>query len=193
VSPDLEAAVLAILRAHPDGISEFAMFAELARGGFAEFEREVFADRMKMFRSHFVLFHVLYVIREELVMRREGHLTIEVMRIHLRPWASPDPNAEATLTEHDPLRDYYLDPSNCDAMTDEELRAMLDRFWERFAAHDGRGDALRVLGLEPGASWDEVKSRHRALVFEHHPDRGGDAVQLAAINAAMRVLEVSKP
>lgn len=190
-SADLEAAVLAILRASPEGISEFALFAALAKQGFSAFEREVFADRMRMFRSHFVLFHVLYAMRERLVLRREGHLTIEAMNIRLASWGEGHAGGEASaaIAEHDPLRDYYLDLANLEAMSDDALASMLDAFWERFAADDRRGEALTVLELEPGATWDEIRLRHRELVFAHHPDRGGDTARLAAINAAMRILE----
>ena len=32
-------------------------------------------------------------------------------------------------------------------------------------------DPYRVLGLEPGASDDEVKAAYRKLALKHHPDR----------------------
>jgi hypothetical protein len=190
----LEAAVHAILRAHPSGVTEFALFAALAERGFAAFERRVFADTLRMFQSHFVLFHVLYAMRDRMVLRREGHLRIEATSIQLTPWdsaaASNDASARSEgLAEHDPMRDYYLDLDNLRTTTDESLRSMLGAFWERFHASDRAAEALEVFGLEPGASWDAIKARHRALVFEHHPDRGGDAARLAEINAAMRLLQ----
>lgn len=198
LAPDLEAAVLTVLREHPDGLSEFALFAALAKAGFSAFEREVFADNLRMFRSHFVLFHVLYSMRDRLALACEGHLTIEAMRIRLSPWGSDGRASEGTsehggsdqraLAEHDPLRDYYLDLAHLET-TEGELRTMLDAFWERFAADDRQADALRVFDLDARASWTDVKERHRALVFEHHPDRGGDEKKLAQINTAMRVLE----
>jgi hypothetical protein len=192
-SADLEEAVLAILRESPEGISEFALFAALAARGFSAFARDVFANSLQMFRSHFVLFHVLYAMRERLVLRQEAQLAIDAMRIKLTPWSVPTPTdasaPSAAIGEHDPLRDYYLDLANLDAMSGGELASMLDAFWERFAADDRRGEALSVLDLGPGATWDEIRARHRELVFTHHPDRGGDAARLAAINAAMRILE----
>ena len=32
-------------------------------------------------------------------------------------------------------------------------------------------DPYRVLGLEPGASDDEVKAAYRKMALKHHPDR----------------------
>lgn len=185
---DLETAILEVLEAHPGGLGEIALWDELSRRGFVAFQREVLSNSMRMFRSHFALFHVLYAIRERLVSRGEGHLEIQAMSIKLTRFAVSDVVPSAAVAEHDPLRDYYLDLSHLESTTEEDLRAMLDAFWSRFAAQDRQVEALAVLGLEREASWEEVRARHRALVLEHHPDRGGDAAQLVAVNAAMRVL-----
>lgn len=194
---DLEAAVMGILRSHPKGITEFALFAALARRGFAAFEREVFADNLRMFRSHFVLFHVLYAMRDRLVLQRQGHLRIEATCIQLTGWeADAEPYASASaragaksLAEHDALSDYYLDPSHLESTTEDELGAMLGAFWHQFHEGAHQRGALRIFGLDGSATWDQIKARHRVLVFEHHPDRGGDNARLAEVNAAMRVLK----
>jgi hypothetical protein len=51
-----------------------------------------------------------------------------------------------------------------------------------------RAEALRVLGLEPGASDDAVRSAHRRLITGLHPDRGGSSFLAALINRARDVL-----
>ncbi len=45
--------------------------------------------------------------------------------------------------------------------------------WERIKAAnvDEADNPYTILGVEPGASDEEIKSRHRSLVREHHPDR----------------------
>ena len=42
----------------------------------------------------------------------------------------------------------------------------------------------QALGVEPGATRDDVKSHYRKLVKTHHPDRGGDLDQWHRISQA---------
>jgi len=50
-------------------------------------------------------------------------------------------------------------------------------------------EALRVLGLKPGASRDEVRAAHRRLIRKVHPDLGGSDALAAMINAAKARLD----
>jgi len=49
-------------------------------------------------------------------------------------------------------------------------------------------DPYQVLGVNPQASHGEIKAAYRALVKRHHPDAGGDAEAMLAVNAAWEVL-----
>lgn len=44
--------------------------------------------------------------------------------------------------------------------------------------------AYKVLGLNEGASLEEIKSAYRRLAMKHHPDRGGDADEFKKVQAA---------
>lgn len=49
-------------------------------------------------------------------------------------------------------------------------------------------DPYAVLGVTPEASPAEIKAAYRALVKRHHPDAGGDAQRIIALNAAWEAL-----
>jgi molecular chaperone DnaJ len=49
-------------------------------------------------------------------------------------------------------------------------------------------DPYRILGVSSQASGAEIKAAYRALVKQHHPDAGGDATTILALNAAWEVL-----
>lgn len=51
-----------------------------------------------------------------------------------------------------------------------------------------RAEALRVLGLQDGASADDIKAAHRRLMAQVHPDHGGTDYLAQQINLAKDVL-----
>jgi DnaJ-domain-containing protein 1 len=51
-----------------------------------------------------------------------------------------------------------------------------------------KDEALAVLGLKPGATTDEIKSAHKRLLKDFHPDKGGSDYLAAKINAAKDLL-----
>jgi curved DNA-binding protein CbpA len=52
-------------------------------------------------------------------------------------------------------------------------------------------EALRILGLEPGASRDDIRAAYHRLMRRVHPDLGGSDELAAMINAAKERLDPS--
>jgi hypothetical protein len=59
---------------------------------------------------------------------------------------------------------------------------------ERATTGMSRAEALKVLGLQEGASDDDIRAAHRRLMLQNHPDRGGTDYIAAKINEAKDVL-----
>jgi len=51
-----------------------------------------------------------------------------------------------------------------------------------------REEALRVLGLDDGASADAIMKAHRELIKKVHPDQGGSSFLTQQVNEAKQVL-----
>jgi len=177
--------LLDVLRAHPAGLSEYDLIKILEADGEPGFEADRLRDSLTLFQTHFLLFHSLYRLDEQLVSEGENRLEITALRIQL---LSQRATLDTALANPDPLRAYYLDLDNLKNTDAEDVEALLVRFWERFVGNDERRAALEVLELKEPTDWATIKQQHRKLVMAHHPDRGGDKERLQEINAAIEVL-----
>lgn len=179
--------LLDILKKYPQGISEFEIIKELKELGYPEFDAGVSGGEKKLFESHFVLFHVLYSLRNVLSKQGGGYLSISCLHIRLFPHYSKEMEA---LGYSDNLAEYYLDWSNLYKTTSKELRSMLDGFWKKYLVNSQKQQALAVLGLSEPVDAPKVKKQYKKLAFECHPDRGGDTAKFQIINEAMETLSL---
>jgi len=173
-----------ILRQKPDGISEYELMRELGKEGHEAYKQSFLDDNLALFRAHFVLFFALYSLRDRLWEEKNAFLEISAVNVCLRPYQ----DSTDGLQPLDSLREYYLNISNLDDTTEDDVDAMLTSFWERFIAADDRVEALKTLGLEEPVNYQDIKERYRACALEHHPDRGGSEETIKMINAAMATL-----
>lgn len=180
------AILLEILKLHPEGLSEYALLQRLREDPRVEIASARLDDTQDLFRTHFLLFHHLYRLRDRLRDERAGDLEIHALGIRLHRTV---PATAQTLAQPDPLGSYYLDLDNLEGTTRAELDELLGRFWARLSRYDRRGEALAVLDLPAEADLATIRHQYRRLAMQHHPDRGGDQVRLQAIHAAMAILD----
>lgn len=180
--------ILELLRASESGISEFDLIQALRGRDDTGLARADLRDNLTLFHVHFLLFHTLYRLRDELWSGGEGHLDISPLCIALRPYEP----AVAGLAAHDPLREYYLDLNHLEQTSAEDVGDLLAQFWLRTHAGEHRAEALRVLGLQDPVDRDTIKRTYRRLAMQHHPDRGGDKARLQELNEAMAWLAKSE-
>ena len=178
----------AILAEYPEGIKEYLLLQRLAEDGWLGFEDTPHHDHLGLFRRHFALFHLLYLLRDRLRSEELGDLHIHCMRIQWLPHRDDEPavsaQSKSAPMKRDNLRAYYLDLSNLEQTTEEDVNAMLAGFWKRYDKASNKTEALETLGLAEDASRDVIKQRFRSLVKEHHPDVGGDAERFREIKEA---------
>lgn len=185
----LKGIVLDALQQFPLGVSEHELIKFIQAAGHIQFERVALWDKLSLFQTHFILFHTLYTLREELWRERNKVLEISPLKIVLYSFDELDTALDHAISEHDPLRDYYLDLGNLEQTTADDVARLLDSFWTRLGANDQRAAALEILELEDPVDYPAIKQQYRRLAMRHHPDRGGDKVQLQTLNYAMAVLE----
>ena len=175
-----------ILSLHPVGIKEHALYRILKQERIDPFAQSNLNDHLELFQIHFLLFHLLYLLRARLWQNREGDLDIHCLKIQLKPW--PHPSQEGMVTRFDPLQDYYLDLTHLEKTTRAEVGTMIDAFWRQWGRHERRGAALERLGLPEEVDDAAIRARYRQLAKKHHPDAGGDPTLFRNIAEATEVL-----
>lgn len=89
----------------------------------------------------------------------------------------------------------YLDLESPQALLEEIGNAITaerhQQRWHNFAKPrpvSSHQEALETLGLDAGASWENIKLAYRMLAKRYHPDTGGDQVQFRQIQKAYEQL-----
>ncbi|TWD99336.1 DnaJ-like protein [Pseudomonas sp. AG1028] len=178
--------LLDLLEAAPEGLSEYELMLRLSR--WQGRDERLPSDTLELFRSHFLLFHTLYRLRDELHAAGRASLEISPLCIRLLPYQA----AESALSEPEPLREYYLDLTHLRDTGAEDVEQMLGAFWVRLHGAEDRQQALAALEFDEQAGeldLSVIRQRYRQLVSLHHPDRGGCTQRLQRINSAMETLQ----
>jgi hypothetical protein len=187
-SLDLPAQLHELLRAAPAGLGEYQLIQQLKARQCMHIPNLPLTDKLVLFRTHFLLFNALYRLRDQLWASQSGYLQISALNIQLLPYQP----GSAELSEHDPLRDYYLDLSQLNDTDEQDVAKLLLSFWTRMHGSEEKQAALELFELDGSAqalNLATIKHRYRQLVSQHHPDRGGSTERLQSINKAMEILE----
>ena len=141
-------------------------------------------DSLALYRTHFMLFHVLYHLADELAQSQQALLEISALSIRCGEYRA----GEQRLAQTDAVREYYLDWQNYDQADAKVVDELIASFWIGLHRQYDRKDALNTLGLSDPVDDGIIRKAYQRLAMEYHPDRGGDDEKIQMINAAARLL-----
>jgi len=168
---------------------EEEILERLRERGYPVFAGWHSADPLKLFRAHFTLFHLLYLLQERL--RKNGGSDLEIHCLRIARVGLPA-NDGIVPVKYDPLREYYLDAHQLEETDRRAVNELLDSFWNSYRHRERRTGALAALGLPETASAADIRRRWRTLALQHHPDRGGDAAEFRSLASAAAELKKSE-
>lgn len=184
-------ALEAILRDSPQGVSELGLIRALQAPPWQLLGKVDFTSPTHLYPVHFLVFHGLYRLRDELGGQGE---TLAISPLLIKLGTSDVIAGHGPLAESDKLREFYLDLSQY-RLSEQAINAMMNDFW---SGQTGQGpapydalEAARVLGFqELPERFDQVKYRFRRAVMQAHPDRGGSTEDVQLLNEAFGTLRV---
>ncbi|WP_339898811.1 DNA-J related domain-containing protein [Paraglaciecola polaris] len=193
----LLATLESLLLTYPEGISEYDLLRKLQddQGSDRIFSQLSLKDPLRLFQSHFVLFHVLYKLQQDWRACGLGDLTIHTLKIQAVAYT---PAAyENTLLAADLLAEYYLDWQNLLQTTAEDVDNLFDDFWQCLSkdkngvSHQRSNETAEqlllsyaALNLPVNASLADVKQQYHKLLHQYHPDKGGHTCDAQKVQVA---------
>lgn len=185
----LAEAIEAILRESPEGISELKLIRALQSPTWALLDTVDFSDPAMLYPVHFLVFHCLYRLRDELSVQGE-QLMISPLSITLGPTRTV--SGSGVPDAPDALRLFYLDLSQYD-LSGLTVRRMVDDFWKGVSRPlSGESDiteAARTLGFDVVPDdFSVIKKAYRKQAMRAHPDRGGCNQDVQVLNQAFACL-----
>jgi len=75
----------------------------------------------------------------------------------------------------------------------KQMKKMIDDQIQRISKEESKVagmdlDPFKILGVDMNATWEDIQKAYKVKAAECHPDRGGDTMEMAKINAAYEVL-----
>ena len=186
----LSVAIEHLLRENPDGLSELNLIKALQRPPWELIGTVNYAEADKLYPVHFLIFHVLYRLRDQFAGTGE---ILDISPLLIRLSHSDIVSGSGPISTNDELRAFYLDLSRYQ-MPEDAITQMMDDFWSGRLGHqpekEEARDAAATLGFrDMPSSFDDVKQRFRRAVMQAHPDRGGETEAIQSLNNAFSILK----
>lgn len=178
------------LRSAPAGTNELSLIKALQTPPWELLGEVVFSEPEKLYPVHFLLFHVLYRLRDQLSETGES---LKISPLSIRIESQSVVGGEGVPDIVDTLRQFYLDLSQY-RLPEEAIQQMMKDFWAgapgQAPAQSEAREAAEVLGFEAvPTDFPTVKQRFRRAVMHAHPDRGGKTETIQHLNQAFAVLK----
>ena len=178
------------LRSAPAGMNELSLIKALQKPPWELLGNVVFSEPEKLYPVHFLLFHVLYRLRDQL---SEAGESLQISPLSIRIEAQTVVSGEGVPDSVDTLRHFYLDLSQY-RLPEEAIQQMMNDFWAgapgQAPAQSETREAAEALGFNAvPADFPTVKKRFRRAVMHAHPDRGGKTETIQHLNQAFAVLK----
>ena len=178
------------LRSAPAGLNELSLIKALQRPPWELLGQVVFSEPEKLYPVHFLLFHVLYRLRDQLSETGES---LKISPLSIRIESQSVVGGEGVPDSVDTLRQFYLDLSQY-RLPEEAIQQMVNDFWAgapgQAPAQSEAREAAEVLGFQSvPTDFPTVKQRFRRAVMHAHPDRGGKTETIQHLNQAFAVLK----
>ena len=187
---DLSHDIEQYLLSHPS-TKEYEVIGHLQSIG--RIPSESLQQPLSLFRCHFLIFNALYRLQYRTHQHQEYQLNISSLRIELSPYPGAYDSIEKTLNHHDPLALFYTDLAQLNQTKEQDVRRLLNSFWEEFLCPQRKYKAFATLELDTQTmnkiDFPIIKKQYRRLIMKHHPDRGGSSEKMIEIHQAMQCLE----
>mgnify|MGYP006191805485 FL=1 len=147
------------------------------------------SEDMARFQQHFVLYHLLYRVQQQLLDSQQGYLSVELAKVRLLSVSHTQ-----VSDAHDSRRQYYLNWHNFYQMTEQLLDQHLNAFWQNFTVPQftqvalNEAEAKALLQLPAHFNLAQLKKAYRTKALQLHPDRGGEAQQFILLRQAYQRL-----
>lgn len=182
-----------------DALKEYDLMKHLVTQGFLQFTPSL--EPLALFRSHFLLFHLLYRLQDKWRSEGVGQLVIHTLEINLLPLHDNLQQTAFALTENDEIKRYYLDYQTFLTTQEQDVIDLITQFWQSFGtqptfptsvSEQAMTDAKHCLNITQPLTEETANlviiQQFRKLSQKHHPDKGGDAETFHAICQAKELL-----